>query len=154
MNKTASTLVFTWGNPSRGDDALGCLFHDALIHDNFEDVEVLTDFQLQIEHCTDLENRKRVIFVDADMTLSSNYSLKKITPDSSQAFTTHAMAPQSLMHVCTKVNTTGLPECWLLQIRGYDFELGKSLSQAAKNNLDLALAAIRSLIKNKNPKEA
>ena len=147
MNKPASTLVFTWGNPSRGDDALGYLFHDELIHDSFEDVDLLTDFQLQIEHCTDLENRKRVIFVDADMAISSEYLLEKIAPDSSQTFTTHAISPQALMHICTKVNQTRLPECWLLKIRGYDFELGQPLSKAAKHNLEQALAATRALLK-------
>ena len=154
MSTAANTLVFTWGNPSRGDDALGYLFHDELIRANFEDVDVLTDFQLQIEHCTDLENRKRVIFVDADMTIDNTYSIEQISPDSTMAITSHAMSPQALMHVCAQVNQSTLPECWLLRIKGYTFELGHPLSEGAKRNLNQALSATKTLIKNKIPKEA
>jgi hydrogenase maturation protease len=151
LKPTAPTLVFTWGNPSRGDDALGCLFHDELLHGDFEDVDVLTDFQLQIEHCIDLENRKRVIFVDADININSEYSLEKILPDNDSTFTTHAMSPQALMHVCSQVNQSELPECWLLKIRGFTFELGQPLSQAAQHNLDSALTATKTFLRNEIP---
>ena len=49
-----SVLVFGWGNPSRGDDALGPLFVDAVEAMKLPGVECLTDFQLQVEHALDL----------------------------------------------------------------------------------------------------
>jgi len=65
----APLLVFGWGNVSRGDDALGPLFVqrlpemlDAAQRDR---VELLEDYQLQVEHTLDLADRERVLFVDA-----------------------------------------------------------------------------------------
>ena len=69
MNKEpSSTLIFTWGNPSRGDDAIGPQIYDLLQQEPLSDVDLLTDFQLQIEHAVDLENRQRVLFVDASVS--------------------------------------------------------------------------------------
>lgn len=64
----APLLVLAVGNPSRGDDALGPRLLDAL-HAAGADldgqVELLGDFQLQIEHVLDLRGRRAVLFVDA-----------------------------------------------------------------------------------------
>jgi hypothetical protein len=65
-------LVLAIGNPSRGDDALGPLFASARgelarRRDRRGQVELLTDFQLQIEHALDLVGRARVVFVDASV---------------------------------------------------------------------------------------
>jgi hydrogenase maturation protease len=64
----ASWLVLAVGNPSRGDDALGPALLERLRDagvDAAGDVELLTDFQLQIEHALDLQGRQAVLFVDA-----------------------------------------------------------------------------------------
>ncbi len=58
-------LVLAWGNPSRGDDAIGPAFAQAVEAWCLPGVEVLTDFQLQIEHSLDLSGRRCVLFVDA-----------------------------------------------------------------------------------------
>ena len=46
----APVLVLTYGNPSRGDDALGTAMFDLLEENPPDNVDLLTDFQLQIEH--------------------------------------------------------------------------------------------------------
>ena len=58
-------LIMTWGNPSRGDDALGPQIYDLLQTETLPDAEILTDFQLQIEHTVDMEHREHIVFVDA-----------------------------------------------------------------------------------------
>ena len=68
----APLLVLGVGNPSRGDDALGPLFIERAAEALKErvaagELELLTDFQLQIEHALDLEGRRRVVFVDASL---------------------------------------------------------------------------------------
>jgi len=50
----APVLVLAVGNPSRGDDALGPLAAQRLAALELSGVEVLTDFQLQVEHALDL----------------------------------------------------------------------------------------------------
>ncbi|MDP3326412.1 MAG: Ni/Fe hydrogenase, partial [Hydrogenophaga sp.] len=67
-SQVAPLLVFGWGNPSRGDDALGPLLVEqlaGLAQMSSGRLECLTDFQLQVEHALDLRGRERVLFVDA-----------------------------------------------------------------------------------------
>ena len=141
---TAPTLVFAWGNPSRGDDALGPLFGEhfetlAALHPEWGDVEVLTDFQLQVEHALDLQQRERVLFVDASIDTVAPCSLTRITAARDVTFTTHAISPQSVMQVYAELEECEPPPCWLLAIRGDSFELGESLSLNAVQHLQAAL---------------
>ena len=146
-----AVLILTWGNPSRGDDALGPLCHDKLTAQKLKNVEILTDFQLQIEHCTDLENRKLVIFVDASVSAKTPFEFSKISALKDHSYSTHAVSPQALMAICETVNSSTLPECWLMEIRGYQFGLGKPLSTPAAANLEAAQQAIEDFIENKIP---
>ena len=67
-----SVLIVGIGNPSLGDDALGPLLIERLETLLAQEdpaaalnIELLSDFQLQIEHALDLLNRSLVLFVDA-----------------------------------------------------------------------------------------
>jgi hydrogenase maturation protease len=141
---TAPTLIFGWGNPSRGDDALGPLFVEhfaelARRHPEWGEVECLTDFQLQVEHALDLQGRRRVLFVDASLDAPAPCSLARIEAARDDSFTTHAMSPQAVLKVYTDIEDGAPPPCWLLAIRGERFELGESLSDAARHSLQAAL---------------
>ncbi|HEB82952.1 MAG TPA: Ni/Fe hydrogenase, partial [Gammaproteobacteria bacterium] len=61
LTEQAPILVFPFGNPSRGDDALGPAIYQLLGNKQqnveLQSIDLLTDFQLQIEHSIDLENR-------------------------------------------------------------------------------------------------
>ena len=144
VTMTAPTLVFAWGNPSRGDDALGPLFGEhfetlAARHPEWGDIEVLTDFQLQVEHALDLQLRQRVLFVDASASAQSACTLTRITAAKDVSFTTHAISPQSVMQVYAELEECEPPPCWLLAIRGETFELGEPLSANALQHLHAAL---------------
>ena len=143
----AATLVFGWGNPSRGDDALGPLFAarcEALAarHPEWGGIECQTDFQLQVEHALDLQGRERVLFVDASRDCAAPFDLTTPTPSRDVSFTSHAMTPQAVLQVYLdlRLDDAALPPCRMLAIRGEDFELGQDLSPAAQANLDAALA--------------
>ena len=80
---SASTLVFGWGNPGRGDDALGPLLIERLeaaraLRPGWEGVELLCDFQLQIEHALDLQGRARVLFVDASAAGEAPFAVARL----------------------------------------------------------------------------
>ncbi|MDO8789514.1 MAG: hydrogenase maturation protease [Sulfuritalea sp.] len=141
---TAPTLIFGWGNPSRGDDALGPLFveHFAALagrHPEWGEVECLTDFQLQVEHALDLQGRCRVLFVDTSLDTPAPCSLARIEAARDANFTTHAMSPQALLKVYADIDDGEPPPCWLLAIRGERFELGEPLTEAAQQSLQAAL---------------
>jgi len=141
--KPAPTLIFTWGNPSRGDDALGPQLYDLLKSENLRDVDVLTDFQLQIEHVMDLEDRERVLFIDASMSAHEPFDFFRLQAGQDDSYSTHAMSPQSLLAVYEKVNKRAPPPAFMLSIRGYEFDLGSPISRKAAANLSEAISFIR-----------
>jgi hydrogenase maturation protease len=147
QHPTNPDLIFTWGNPSRGDDALGPVMYELLQQEDLNGVDLLTDFQLQIEHSIDLEGRKRVLFVDANASANAPFELSRLQPEQDASYTTHAMSPQALLSVYQQVNGCTPPPAWLLSIRGYEFGLGLPLSTAANRHLLAAFNHIKELIK-------
>ncbi|MBK7813516.1 MAG: hydrogenase maturation protease [Rhodocyclaceae bacterium] len=136
---TAPILVFGWGNPSRGDDALGPLFVERIEALKLPHVECLTDFQLQVEHALDLQGRQRVLFVDASVGAATPFEVGEIQPMPDASFTTHALSPQAVMQVHVDLNDEPPPPCWLLAIRGDKFDLGTPLGEEASAHLDAAI---------------
>jgi hydrogenase maturation protease len=132
-------LLFAVGNESRGDDALAPLLVRQLRADGISDqVEVIEDFQLQVEHATDLVGRSAILFLDADMSCDAPYHFSAITAAQDNSYTSHAMTPFALLHVFRQVYEQDAPRCFLLRIRGYTFELGDGLNVQAAANLALA----------------
>ncbi len=136
----APLLVFAVGNESRGDDALGPLLLRQLQSECDGKVELLEDYQLQVEHVTDLHGRTAVLFVDADVSCAAPFHLSSITAEHDHSYTSHAMTPFALLHTYRQVYGIDAPNSFLLRIRGYGFELGASLSDEASANLREASA--------------
>ena len=153
QNPANPDLIFTWGNPSRGDDALGPALYELLQQEDLNGVDLLTDFQLQIEHSIDLEGRKRVLFVDASTSATAPFEFVRLQPEQDASYTTHAMSPQALLSVYQQVNGSTPPPAWLLSIRGYEFGLGLPLSTAANKHLLAAFNHIKKLIDPARPIE-
>ena len=147
---TAPILIFAWGNPSRGDDALGPLFAERLepLLADPARFEFLTDFQLQVEHALDLQGRAGVIFVDADASLEEPFRFDPLEAEEDASFSTHALSPRAVLHVYQELNDTTPPPAWLLAIRGESFELGEPMSAAAQGALDEALNWFRDWLKD------
>lgn len=143
-------LVFAWGNPSRGDDAIAPGIIERLAEQELAGVELLTDFQLQIEHATDLEHRDYVIFIDASVTATPPFEFEPIQPAQDISYTTHALSPQAVMAVYQQVNRVPPPPCFLLSVRGYEFALGHPLSEAASKNAGAAVAFLLGFIAKPN----
>lgn len=141
-------LIFACGNPSRGDDALGPLFLNHLKLQvqqlpNADQIELLTDFQFQVEHAMDLNDRKKVIFVDACMSTKEPYEFRKIAAAKDTSYTTHSMSPAAVLDVYQQMYKEPPPACYLLSISGESFELGDSLSASAEHNLEQSLEFLK-----------
>lgn len=136
-NLKPQIVIFAYGNPSRGDDALGpTLLH--LIEETYstwENIELLEDFQLQVEHALDLVNRDLAIFIDASVACSSPFTFAPLHPHPDRSYTTHALHPAAILQVYQELYQRPPPPTFLLSIRGEQFELGESLSDVAKQNL-------------------
>ena len=140
---SATVLIFGWGNPSRGDDALGPLFVERIEALALPGVECLTDFQLQVEHALDLQGRQRILFVDASVAAETPFTVTRIGPQKDATFTSHAMSPESVLQVYRDLQDDDPPPAWLLAIRGERFELGEAVSAQAAANLAAAVAWAR-----------
>lgn len=153
----APILVFGYGNPARGDDALGPLLIERLQRlqaaGRLARVELLTDFQLQIEHVLDLVGRKRVVFVDAAVGLSAPYRLSPVETAQLSAqpevrlrsqplsWTTHQLTPAALAGLFVSLyGDAELPRLEQLAIGAEGFALGTALSARAQHNLAIASA--------------
>lgn len=139
----APILIFAIGNESRGDDALAPLLLRSLQTEGIAQAELIEDYQLQIEHVTDLVGRERVLFIDADVSCDSPFHYSAISAAHDNSYTSHAMTPFALLHAYRQVYGEDAPPAFLLHIRGYDFELGAPLSGQATANLEAAAARLR-----------
>ena len=137
----APLLVFAWGNRSRGDDALGPLFLDRLrpLLPADLSVELLEDYQLQIEHALDLAGRSSVLFVDASLTCGAPFEVTEPAAARDASVATHTLSVPALLQVYCDLHAHAPPPTTLLAIRGERFELGASLSPAAAAHLELAI---------------
>ena len=138
-------LVLAWGNPSRGDDALGPLLAERLLaHAETAScagrVEVLTDFQLQVEHALDLVDRERILFVDAALDLAEPFTVRALQAARGGGIGSHALAPEAVLQVYQDLQHQPPPPATLLAIRASAFELGSAPGTEALADLDQAVA--------------
>ncbi len=150
---TPPILLFAVGNPSRGDDALGPLLLARLADAASPTLEMLTDFQLQIEHTLDLRQRRLVLFVDASVAPGPALRLTRLHPARERAYTSHALAPAALLKLYREIHDAAPPACFQLAIAGHQFALGAPLSGQAEANLRHAERLVRGLLQRPEPDE-
>ncbi len=138
VNTMTKLLLFGYGNPGRGDDALGPELIGRIAQLHLAAVECQNDMQLQVEHVTDLAACDLVLFIDADMSCAEPFDFSEIGAVKDDSYTSHAMSPGALLHAYRQVYEQDAPAAFLLRIRGYDFELGDVISAKASLNLDAA----------------
>lgn len=143
-------IILGCGNPSRGDDAVGPLLlervgHWIRLHPD-KPVAAVEDFQLQVEHSLDLEDRDLALFVDAAASGPDPCTLMRIQPLADSSFSTHSISPQAVLHAFRALGHGEPPPAFVLAVRGHSFELGEDLSPEAQNNLEAAWGLMESLL--------
>ncbi|NJD31782.1 MAG: hydrogenase maturation protease [Gammaproteobacteria bacterium] len=142
MGKPAPVLVLAVGNPSRGDDALGPLLAARIEAAGLEGIEIITEFQLQVENALDLEGRELVVFLDAGTGTPAPFVVREARPEAEFLHTSHALSPEAVLATYVRVKGAMPPPALVLCVRGESFELGESLSPAAAANLEAAWAQL------------
>jgi len=147
---TKPILIFGYGNLSRGDDALAPLLLEHL-EDKIDltEIEILTDFQLQVEHALDLEDRQLVLFADAAVNCKTAFNFNELHAEKDKSYTTHAMSPAAVLQVYQSIKKQQPPPCFLLSIQGISFELGEDISQQAQQNLQQAIQFTEQLLNHR-----
>ena len=142
---TPKLLILGYGNPGRGDDALGPELVESIQKDGLPGIECQHDMQLQVEYVTDLVDRELILFIDADASCVAPFHFSWISAEKDGSYTSHAMTPHAVLHAYRQVFGMDPPPAFLLRIRGYQFELGESLSEEATANLNAAISFTQKL---------
>ena len=140
-----SLKVLAWGNESRGDDGAGPYLAARLRDLDRTDIEIVEDFQLQIEHVMDLQGDVPVLFIDASVGIDPGFRLEKLKPKLDDSISTHAVSPQGLLGLYEKTLGETAPAAYLLHIHGTDFELGAELSDATREHAKSAWRFLESV---------
>ena len=149
---TAPLVAFAVGNPSRGDDAIGPVLCGRLANwlENeglTERVDLIEDFQLNIEHALDLVGRQRAVFIDAGENTPAPFTLARIQPTAVPSHSSHALPPPAVLQVYRQTEGSEPPPSFVLCVRGECFELGEGLSPQAEERISAALARLSGLLR-------
>jgi len=139
-------LVLGYGNPGRQDDGLGPAAAARIDSLGWPDLTAFDNYQLNIEDAIDVAAHDVVWFVDAAKTGPAPYAVREVSPARTIEFTSHIVRPEAILaiaHQCYAAST----RAFLLAIRGYEFEFIESLTPAASDNLDTALAMLTARIR-------
>ena len=152
---TAPVVVVAVGNPSRGDDAIGPVIAGRLeswlaAEGLAGQVEVIEDFQLNIEYALDLKGRELVLFIDAGENTPDPYFFRQIHASPEPSHSTHALEPPAVLQVYLQIEGHEPPPSFVLCVRGEHFELGENISPAAQQRVEVALKLLESLLRQAN----
>ena len=93
------TSIVGFGNPLRGEDAFG---HDCIKELKKEicskDINFLTAQQLVPEHCLELIDSKKIIFLDATFDEKNHYALGNSLQRNEQNRLSHHISPNTIVY--------------------------------------------------------
>ena len=154
MDTSGRTLLIGYGNPGRLDDGLGPAVAAAMAELALPGVDVDADYQLMVEDAAEIVKYEKVIFVDADVSGPEPFWCQRlVAAEGSLSFSTHSVKPEGVLQLARDLFGAE-PECWLMGIRGYEFnEFGERLSAKARENLDEAVSYLKTAIQKGEIKE-
>jgi len=155
-HKPKRAVIFGYGNPSRGDDGIGPELMEraeALLRQSpgLGAVELIQDFQLQIEHALDLEGVDLALFLDASVGATAPYTFTRLASAEDASYTTHELSPGAVLHVYHKIHPGTAPPSYLLSVRGDQFDLGAPIAPAATANMNAAWDLLIRLLDRVDP---
>ncbi len=145
-NKSSRILIYGYGNLGRQDDGLGVALVEALEQwaamEKISGLDFDSNYQLNAEDALALAEHDVVVFVDATAEGDAPFVFRRLEAHATIAFSTHAMAPESVLALCAELYSKQ-PEVWLLTIRGLAWEPAAAMTPAAHANLAAALAFLK-----------
>ena len=144
-------LVYGYGNPGRQDDGLGVALVEELekwaVAEKIPGLGFDSNYQLNAEDALALAEHDVVVFADATGQGTEAFAFRRLEPHTTIAFSTHAMAPESVFALCTELYGKQ-PATWLLTIRGYAWEPAAAPTPTAQANLAAALTFLKTWLRN------
>jgi hydrogenase maturation protease len=144
-------LVLGFGNPGRLDDGLGPALADAISAAAIPGVRAESPYQLELEDAALAAEHDAVVFVDASRTEPAPFGFRKILPRTHHEFTTHSLAPETVLGVARDV-LGATPRGFVLAIRGETFDgFGERLSATASAHLGAATRFLEDALRSGLP---
>lgn len=154
-NSQKALNLFTWGNPSRGDDAIGPILHQIieLFIEQFslKQIQLIEDFQLQPEHICDISGDACIIFIDASCQGDAPYQITEVHAAENIGYSSHALSPSALLTLYQQTQHKPSPPAFMVSVRGYNFDLGAPLSKQAEENIELVMQFLKELLLCQDP---
>lgn len=142
-------LLYGYGNPGRQDDGLGNAFIDKIEdwtkENKIENIDLDSNYQLNIEDADAISNYDIAIFIDASVEEIDDFCVTKVSEESEITFTTHAASPGYIYDLCKQIYKTA-PPTYLVHIKGYEWAFREGLTEKAIENLNLALEYMKPLL--------
>ncbi|MFO7655500.1 MAG: hypothetical protein R6W78_00370 [Bacteroidales bacterium] len=149
MPENPKILIYGYGNPGRQDDSLGVRLTEMVEEwarsDNYENIQTDSNYQLNIEDVIILKDKNLVIFADASKEKLSDYKLEPLKPKNKTDFTMHHVSPAFLLFLAGELNGA-VPECYVLHIKGYEWEFMANPTIQAMKNLQKAFGFIKDFL--------
>ncbi|MDD3687351.1 MAG: hydrogenase maturation protease [Bacteroidales bacterium] len=148
MEKTI--LIYGYGNPGRQDDGLGNEFVEIMekwiADEGIKNVFTDSNYQLNIEDADTISSKDIVVFVDATIEEIEDFYIDRVEPSEAHVeFTMHAVSPAFVVNLCNDIYAK-FPECFLIHIKGYEWDFQEGLTDAAKANLQKAVDFVKQKI--------
>lgn len=139
MNRT---LIYGYGNIGRKDDGLGVLLaqriEDWISNENIPNINVESNYQLNIEDAEIISHYNTVFFVDASLETINDVHLEKVVADDAKIeFSMHAISPAYVLQLCNSMFGKK-PTVFVLHIKGFDWDFVEGLSDDAERSLQKA----------------
>ncbi len=144
-------LVYGYGNPARQDDGIAIKFIELLENwvkkNKIVNIDIDTNYQLNIEDAYTISTYDIVIFVDSTDKKIKNFTFKKLECNMNQnSFTTHSFSPETIIYLCKNLFMKDI-NAYLLLLKGYRWGYGNYISKKALTNLKKAFVLIKKIIK-------
>jgi len=149
VNKEPRILIFGYGNPGWQDDGLGVAIAERIEgwarQVSQTNIEVDSNYQLNIEDASNISEHDIVYFIDASKEDIDSFIIEEVSPSVKIEFTTHSASPGFILDLCHKIYRK-YPQVYLLHIKGYEWEFMEEMTEKAKNNLEQAFQFLKKKI--------
>ena len=140
-------LIYGFGNPGLQDDGLGILLTEKIANwaasQSLSNIQVDSNYQLNIEDAETISNYDCVIFADASQEEIESFEYTDIDPSEARVeFTMHAVSPAYILYLCNHLFHKN-PQASLLHIKGYGWAFEEGLSREAAQNLARACTFLK-----------
>jgi hydrogenase maturation protease len=143
----APALVIGYGNPLRGDDAVGQEVAAAVARWGLPGVRALAVHQLTPELVEPLARARLAVFVDAYPARDGGgVNVRRLGRPHGPAALGHTGDPRFLLGLARALYG-GHPPAWLVTVPGFEFGFGEALSPTARDGVRGALRQVARLLR-------